>query len=332
MRPEAQKIGGYYACPPEAISAAAKWLVPPAAGDAFLLDPCAGEGDAIKHLGELLGLRPDSLFAIELEDLRGDRLRETLPGSKVLAPASFFGTDIRHGSFSLIWNNPPFDDSLGGGRRVELDFLGRGMDLLVNGGLMLLVCPERVAKSGAVQRVFMTWCNRVRVWPFPAECRKYGEVIIFGIKRDKARPESKHAWVGAPPTEPYQIPTARGPGNRFTKTKLTDAELIRLLAASPLRRRLEPPADRELPRPPLALGAGHLALLLASGHLDGLVKPEDDVPHVVRGTAVKVAEETDKQTEETKGTVTTVTTMSERILLTVRVATSDGRIVTLTQQ
>jgi hypothetical protein len=84
-----------------------------------------------------------------------------------------------------------------------------------------------------------------------------------------------------------------------------------------------------LPQSPLALGVGHIALLLAAGNLDGVVRPNDEPPHVVRGTADKVeyvAEQSDSENED--GSVTTKTTIAEKIVLTVRVVGPDGVIKT----
>ena len=119
---------------------------------------------------------------------------------------------------------------------------------------------------------------------------------------------------------------------KFGKGEPTDAELAAALAASPLRRRLERPAAAPLARPPLALGKGHVALLLASGHLDGVVRPADGGPaHVVRGTARKVeyVASTD-ETENEDGSTTVKTTLKQKVQIIVRAVGADGDIVTFT--
>ena len=104
----------------------------------------------------------------------------------------------------------------------------------------------------------------------------------------------------------------------------------RLLAHSPLRAQLTTPPETPLPSPPLALGVGHVALLLASGQLDGVVQPEGQPPHVVRGTSRKrpyVADVT--ETANPDGSTTTRTTLSEKIELVVRTVDLSGRLRTL---
>jgi hypothetical protein len=82
----------------------------------------------------------------------------------------------------------------------------------------------------------------------------------------------------------------------------------------------------------LALGSGHIALLLAAGHLDGLVEPPGEPPHVVRGTARKVQYVSHVETTANPdGSETTRTVLSERITLTVRAVDQTGAIRTFTE-
>ena len=53
-------------------------------------------------------------------------------------------------------------------------------------------------------------------------------------------------------------------------------------------------------------GIGHRAMLLASGHIDGLISPADEPPHVIRGTAAKDSYVASSDTnEDDNGNVTT---------------------------
>ena len=81
-----------------------------------ICDPCCGEGAAIRQLGDLLGCPQSMIYAIELDDSRAAKVRDTLPEAHVLAPASFFGCRASMNSFSLIYLNPPFDDNYTGNR------------------------------------------------------------------------------------------------------------------------------------------------------------------------------------------------------------------------
>ena len=127
--------------------------------------------------------------------------------------------------------------------------------------------------------------------------------------------ETSWESVAAPPDFWFSHPR-RGPVRKhFQKVEPTEPELRRFFAQSPLRTHLTVPTSLPLPSPPLALGIGHVALLLASGHLDGLVQFDDRFPRlVVRGTARKHSFVSDvSETDKLDGSVTTRTTISERI-------------------
>jgi hypothetical protein len=77
-------------------------------------------------------------------------------------------------------------------------------------------------------------------------------------------------------------------------------------------------------------GIGHRAMLLASGHIDGLICPPDEPPHVIRGTAAKDTYVAScDETEAEDGSLTTRTVISERPRLVVRILDSEGTLTTL---
>lgn len=335
MRLAAQVKGGYYPAPESAVALVASLLQAPAGQPFAMLDPCAGEGAAIRQLGELLGCPPKLRYAIELDDHRADAVRAALPEGHVLAPADFFGCRASWNSFPFIWLNPPFDEAYGG-RRVEDQFLRTATDWLIPGGIMALVCPEDVIDDYSnARRHFATYYENATIMPFPEDHRRFDEVIVLGHKRRRATGNrngstGSPSWeaVATPPGFRYQIPPGIGP-KLFQKTEPTEAELQRMLATSPLRSHMKSPPQRALPSPPLPLGTGHIALLLASGHLDGLVQAEGKLPHVVRGTSRKHAFVSDvTDTENDDGSTTTKTTISERIELVIRTVDARGRIET----
>ena len=71
-------------------------------------------------------------------------------------------------------------------------------------------------------------------------------------------------------------------------------------------------------------------MLLASGHIDGLICPPNEPPHVIRGTAAKdeyVA--SCDESEDENGNTTTRTVISEKPRLVIRVLDSQGNITNL---
>ncbi len=338
MRLAAQVKGGFYPAHESAVALAASYLQPPVGVKFAILDPCAGEGTAIRQLSELLRCPPTSVHAIEMDDCRAEAIRAALPEANLLAPADFFGCRASFGSFSFIWLNPPFDYSYGG-FRVEDQFLMRATEWLVPGGVIALVCPEDVVEEYSEARQhFNRFYENVTLVPFPEAHRPFKEVIVLGHKRKRldAEPDRLKDWqawesVQAPKSFRYRIPEGDGP-RVFQKVQPTEPELRQRLVGSPLRLHLTSPPEAPVPSPPLPLGIGHVALLLASGHLDGLVHPNGKLPHVVRGTSRKqsfVSNVSDTENED--GSTTTRTTISEKIELVIRTVDRTGRIQTYSE-
>jgi hypothetical protein len=327
MRANAESKLGFYPIANEALAYLTRALC--VDGETAILDPCAGEGAAIKFIGEQLGIPQELTYAIELAENRAVRLAEALPNAKRLGPASFMATHISPNSFGLVWCNPPFQDEIGGGKRVEYSFLARATSALVKGGVMAFLMPKR-AMGHEVERFFVQHYEEALKMPLPDQWRQYDEIMLVG----KKRAEPVESWEDLPersleaPDRTWTILSAKSP-RAFAKTGPTPQELERLLARSPLSRVFDPPKAKPIGRPPLPLGKGHLALLLASGQLNGLVP--SDPPHVVRGTSIKEEYISEVKTDENEETgVTTTTIMKrEKVILIVRTVDEAGVITTL---
>jgi hypothetical protein len=345
MRLAAQIKQGFYPIPPEVTSLIAAKLAPadPSAGErTTVLDPCAGEGVALYRLAAGLGVPAGGRYAIELDEVRGEKCRSNLgAGSHVLAPASFFGTRTS-GGFGLIYLNPPFDDELGGGGREETRFLMNATWNLAYKGVLAMVLPERALTNRDIGRHLDSWYAKTEGYAFPAEHRRFKECVVFGYRRRDPLPEEarRAKWeVWSPYRDPLPSLSAAEPGRFvvptggtprwFEKMGYTEAEMVRAIEESPVNRFLERAPKLPMPSPPLSLSKGHVALLLAGGKLDGMVRPEGERPHVVRGTARKEKYLADvSESENENGSRTVRETYAERIILTVRAVASDGVIHT----
>lgn len=337
MRLAAQVVGGFYACAPEAVRLVAQRIK---YQEGAILDPCAGEGEALATLAEGLGCGPERTYAIELERDRSQKLRERLVGAKVLGPCSCFDTRISSGTFSISFVNPPFDTNVKGGR-AEIDFLARATDVLAPGGILVLIIPEHVVEDHyqEVPRYLAERFEQLAILTFPEAHRPYQEVAVIGKKRRRPVPLTSggdfwHSFVVRGDLEAceltWEAPVMSTLPKLFEKAGLTDEELLEAVEKSPLWKLTETPPVKLPARPPLPLSRGHIALLLASGQLDGVLEPPGEQPHVVRGTATKVANAPQVAEEVLEsGRVRTITTLTERIQLVVRTVTPDGLIRTL---
>ena len=221
-----QVKGGFYAAAPAAVAAVLERLRPPAAGEITILDPCAGEGHALLQLAQ--GLRATA-YGIELSEDRAATVRDSLPEGQSLAPADFLRTAISYRSFSCIWCNPPYDYATGGEGRVETQFIERAASLLVDGGVLALVCPEDVASSYATAEFFEERFERVSAMPFPEEVRNYKETVIMGCKRGQLAQVGygRHDWDWLAKRMDthvvYRLPAGQRP-RLFRKSEPTDTE------------------------------------------------------------------------------------------------------------
>lgn len=337
MRLAAIVKGGFYGCAPEVVRLIGALIQ---YQDGPILDPCAGEGEALEVLGQALGVPQEKLYAIELERDRSAKIRERLPQAHLLGPCSCFETRISGGTFALAFTNGPFDENCKGGR-AEVDFLIRATELLAPGGILVFIVPQHVVDSYASAAPRFLWPNfeQLAVLKFPEEHRPYKEVAVIGKKR-RSRVDllptaeewnREHVAVGTLDQCQlhWQAPVLHGAPKLYEKAGLTDEELVDSLAHSPLWRLTETAEPLQPARPPIPLGLGHIALLLASGKLNGVVQPENEGSHVVRGVAHKVDCAPEVTTEETpNGGIKTVTLLKERIQLVVRAIGQDGEIRT----
>jgi hypothetical protein len=351
---------GYYPIPPEALALMVDRLdVGDSADRVTVLDPCCGAGAALKQIADSLRLKPSNVYGIELEDGRAAEASAAIPGANILGPCSYLSTLVRPGrSLSLVYLNPPFDDEIGGGGREEMSFLWRASSHLATGGILAMVTPYPSFAHGkagdALREHLDCYYTDVEVFEFPSQLRKFQELFVFGVRRDWAiNPKDKgfvRRWMDWRPytfsmQPPYgstanTLPTIGATDHRWTvppgepprevvKRDYTDAELVRLVNDSPLNRHLDPPSPPPKKVPPLALGHGHRCLLLAAGELNGLLCPEGEQPHVVRGTCRK--DRILKSRSESEDGKEVREVWSQRIVLTLRAVGADGVIKTFEQ-
>jgi len=369
---------GFHPAPPEAIAGILEHLKMPdpppdpkvKPEDLNILDPVAGEAKALVQLAEGLGVSWGHVFAVELNASRSARIAETYPDVRLLGPCSFAATRITRQSFSLVYLNPPFDDELNGGGREETSFLRQAVNLLVLGGILVLVCPgNQVYGKSRMCELLDTWFDQIELFLFADHCRTYNECVVFGrrrktalsdelifeegilttrgIRRRSAAPIASLARLGEPQflrwryAEPenasrkpeldtWELPFSVAP-RRFQKTALTDDELERELARSPLHNALRERTLSPLKRPPLSLNKGHTSLLLLTGILDGYVPSSP--PHVVRGLTSKVEKLHRTERHETpSGDSVTKQVFSESPIPIVRAVWPDGIIRTFSDQ
>jgi clan AA aspartic protease (TIGR02281 family) len=300
-----------------------------------ILDPCGGEGRALKMIAAALGVPDKQCYIVELDKGRGEECRRTLPGANILAPCSLFSTMISFRSFSLVYCNPPFSDGLGkGSGRDELQFAKEAYNLLADHGVLVLVAPLKTFQGRDCREFLDAHFKDQYLYRFATPI--YDEVVMLARKRANPLAESEpgglkkmygmdgfnrtfnynlgrysginslselpalgtigHLWdKGSPAKDPqkminvWDVPPNWRP-SKFQKANYLPEELIAALADSDNEALYRAATEPTIAEAPLPLAEGHVALLVASGALDGLIEvPErPELNHVMRGISRKV--------------------------------------------
>ncbi|MGB9886477.1 MAG: DUF6094 domain-containing protein [Moorellales bacterium] len=320
MRLAGQAKAGYYPTPAVVVDRLKRLLKFPEEPFAAL-DPCCGEGDA---LARLLDGTSGRGYGVELDLGRAARAGEKLYR---VAPGAFELAKVPARAFSLLFLNPPYDWEVGSAavqERKELVFLREATGLLVEGGVLVYIVPEK-AYDQRVCRYLDYRYRDIRLWRFPdGEYEVFRQTVLMAVKKE--RPSASEGRVkklqeyaaarlfrvlpeGAEPL--YEVPPS-DPEVEIQGGALMPEEAEEAVKASPVWRRLDAyfaafgPRRIEPARPPVPLHAGHVGLLLAAGHLDGVVEAGPDT-HLVRGRVVPVEVPVDSDEDE------------ERVLVTYRV-------------
>lgn len=343
MRLAGQAKMGYYPTPPELLPLLLNCLKRGGPGLLRIFDPCAGEGDALKALGEHL----DAVtYGIELDHERAalaqQNIYQCLIGDCHTAMVS------RHFA-SLLLLNPPYDwlaggDDLDKSERCERTFLRDTVKSLRPGGVLVYLIPLR-RLDRQVARMLSHRFEEVRVFRLPAQLyQRFRQVVIFGVARAKLKPDEVAyrylveagagkvvtPYLPAQPDFAYQVPPSlKVKPLMFRSTEIDPAELEREIDSQGLHGRLLemlfPPEANQSLEALMPLRNGHLAQLIACGLVGGLVRDHQGLrPLLVKGTTKK---QVDRRVEYENGKERHIET--ERFVITVNAYDRGGRLITI---
>ncbi|NUM33671.1 MAG: methyltransferase [Candidatus Brocadiae bacterium] len=297
MRPAASIKMGFYPTPSTVVNKIKTFLQFPQ-GKVSFFDPCCGEGIAVKELAEG---KNAVTYGIELDQARAEAAKQNLD---FVISGDFFQTKISNNAFSLMLNNPPyFSDGI---ERQELAFLRNTIRYLQPQGILIFIISQHRLDE-KIAKVLSLHFENIQVFAFPQdEYEAFKQIVILGSKKQSSEPDlpklqellripdSMVAEIPETPLLSYPVPETQL--ITIFKSSVVDVlELQKFLAKSTLWNRLEN-SHRKLygsNRPPLPLRTGHLALVLASGYLDGEVGEGGNL-HIVKG---RVFKETKENTE-----------------------------------
>lgn len=272
-------------------------------GNVNILDPCCGEGLALKAFSE--GENAVT-YGIELDENRGHTAQGKLDR---VGLGSFFHSSIPFGRFHALFLNPPYLSCPGtnGSRRMERAFLADTLPLLMKGGLLIYIIPYHRANE-AVCRTLAAYYKNLTVFRFrDNEYKKYKQVVFFGIRADKHEgvktakkieelcltPE-KIPLIDTIPEGLYSLPEKESEVPYFRGSVFDTEELMEQFKSSDSLNILfeQSQLESRVRKPLLPLNLSQIGLVGASGLMNGLVDCEH--PHVIKGKIVR-----QKKTSET---------------------------------
>jgi len=319
MRLAAQAKMGYYPAPERVIPIIARYLKRQREkGLIRLLDPCAGTGAAIKQIGNTIcpicptspeESRQAETYGIEIDLERGNQAKSILDKCLI---TDYQNTRISHGSFSLLWLNPPYDwairdNDIEKSERYERTFLRDCVCYLRQKGVIVYLIPHRRLDS-QIARMLSYRFENISVYRFPEEAyRAFRQLVIFGILKIRpAKDESMAEYLKncgrfrttipfLPETPPqlYEIPLSPGRADFVFRSKdiipeELEEEIRRYGLFDQVRDMTTPLKMAEKIRPIMPLRHGHLAQILACGLMNGIVWDKDRKnPLIIKGITKK---------------------------------------------
>ncbi|MEW6558115.1 MAG: DUF6094 domain-containing protein [Elusimicrobiota bacterium] len=291
----------------------------------YALDPCCGEGTALKNLVSKIGSNGKS-YGIEINSDRAKKSEQAL--DKVLN-MDISDLNCPKGAFSVMLLNPPYDYDENG-KRLEYVFLKATTKYLRTSGLLIYIIPQD--QISCASEYLSANYKDIKVFQFPEkEYEAFGQVVIFGVKKDKAsfdnetKQKLNHiCWYDksvsgerlavlgyrAPSTKHqiplYVIPQALLKDFNFNslsviiETAIKEADTDGLWKSGAFLQDLYGNTDENSTlNPLLPLKKGHLTLLIASGMFNNQVLEKKGKKVIVKGRTYKITDTSTDPTDDT---------------------------------
>lgn len=292
--------GGYYAFPDEHLTALASLFAPSSHGGK-LLDPCAGEGRALKHLAESWRL---SAYANELDNGRAAECQR-LFGPTQTVHGDLYQLRASTSAFTAVWCNPPYVwDSTGSDKRREFGMLKHAWKWVQPDGFMLwCVYAHHITPDAAAYLV--NHASQVDIWRLPGlHLGAYVHVVAVARAGKPAGDPTHRAFelvelarsgslpeltVQATPQYAFPAPLTRK-SFLFAPKHITPEVALQAVRdagahfAHGFAALLEPPLETQEVRPVVRPRGRQLALILAAGMFNGLTLDTEQGRSAVRST------------------------------------------------
>jgi predicted RNA methylase len=301
MRTAGKMKAGFYPTPAEVVDLIADFIKRPLFHEGIrLLDPCAGEGEALRVLASRLGVK--ETYGVELDQTRAKQAGAVL---KQVIPGSFESMKSAWRGFSLLFLNPPYDYDEES-KRLEYKFLmKRSPDLQSGGRRVYWIVQKHLTQETA--RYLASHFEDIEVRRFPdPHFERFHQIVIFGVRREGAfrTPESERSLERIPRLSPDEIPMLRkpdyppyelvsgSPNFAFYSETVHPEETLSEISTSGLYRdgRVTDilfPVSRPKIKPLMPLRKGHLAMLISAGFLNNALLEHKGRRLLIKGRCVK---------------------------------------------
>src|SRR5574341_986268 len=306
---QSQIKGGYYPLPPEHLPALASLFKPSGEGGR-ILDPVAGEGDALKVLAEAWNLTP---YANELDIARSETCRAKF-GPQRSVQGDMMTLRTPNQAYSVIYVNPPYAENTGGAdeKRREFEMLAHAFKWAQDGAYAIWVVyahhmTERAAsflcKHSSSVDVFRMRGLHLDTYPQIVVVARVRPAVKGEIVDEQAR--KLVTACKSPDTLPelavFEEPRYKLSAPRkitpfyFRPDEVTAGLMLPALMIGGVQRSGPFQTVVETPPPPPELApivpprSGQVGMILAAGLFNGLLLNLEDGPAAVRGV-VRMAE------------------------------------------
>jgi hypothetical protein len=185
-RLESQAVGGYFPTPLPLLPSLAG-LLEPQGTSCVVVDPCAGDGEAVVTISKLMGINA-MILSCEMEATRHKALKERMrmaswASEQRALHGDAFLVDIDDTKADVLFLNPPYDlDSIHG--RLEQRFLDRFTVTLKEDGVLMFLVPFYALKASAL--TLATHYDELVCLRFPTEhFEPYRQVALMAKKVDR---------------------------------------------------------------------------------------------------------------------------------------------------
>lgn len=363
------KLGAYYTDPLHC-----KWLHNlfsfSEEEETCVLEPCAGDGVAVKNVTGASSNSHIRIFANEIDVNVAAGLEEA-PAFECVLKADFKSeVFITNGAFTFCFGNPPYMTELEfennrkfgiKAERTEKVFLEKCTNYLKSGGIICWVIPHRIMIEDSYCSFWMSRYETLGMYRFhDSEFAKWGQVAVIGRKRpcsigvlkdDRAVFQSRIALenldyvpMQVADEKKISVPVSSTSGVVNFRTQYFDVDAAEawvrahpdsfsdLDRAIASRTGIKKYDDTCFYEPPKKLGSQNLALLTACGVGSGYAGSiEERNLHLQRGSVTVTEENSVEETNTMAGRQATLT-VRKRSVTNIVLIESDGTITDLVKQ